>query len=1022
MAAQAPDAAPILRIDTVQHQATIHDVAISPDGAVVATTGDDKTIRLWDTGTGTLIDTLRPPIGQGAEGVLYSLAFAPSGRSLLAGGISGLEWDGRNYLYVLRPAERRIAGRLPLGGVLRRVVYSTGGDETRIALALSAKDSGAIQIRSAKAKLLHEDLDLGGAPAWIDFAPDGSMVAAITGGQLRVYGPDFSLRTVRLQGAEPSVARVSPDGKLIAVGYYDRRDVDLISMASLKTVGQLSGRLHGGTPSLNALTWLKNGRRQELWAGGGFADANGRIILRRWPNVSDPGLYHDLPVAQDTITVLETTPDGNVVFATGDPIWGVVGPDFRVRHQHSRPGPDYRLVYRGLFGVSGDGSQIAFRYDGPGEIGNFIFDITEQSLIKLDDEGLAWVRKNFRLATPPEGLENWSVSEAPAFNGKALPMGQRERALSADARPGGGFVLGGDLSVSAFDATGSRIATRELSSAAFGVLSLPDGRFLAALGDGSLRWYAVEGDQITETGALYVEREKQRWLAWLPDGRFNHSDNGGQELAGYHTNRSAKELAGWTNFSQLYRAFYAPEDVAARLMGEEVLAVASVPEGPDKTTGEGQGAGQTTATAPDKAADPASGTTSGAGLGSIGRPEPKAATAVVAEAPAPTIELLEICPVVGDQTGPCSPATLALRGLGQIAAQAEDAPQAEFQDGVRVLPAAVERVLVKYRITEAAIPVIKIDVFRNDKTTGQTRGLGQIQPAAEQTGIEGAREVFVLEGLNSLQLRAYDERGVYGESAMLTLRRMAPEQITLPDLHVLVIGANAYPDSIGALTYARPDATTLARLVQEAKPESYNAVFVTEVLDQEATREGVTKALEEIGQRSTPDDSVLVYVGGHGIKDAEGAYHFIPPDMTSMDQIGVRSVDQGLLIDKLSNVAVENLMLMLDTCYAGAFPASAAGNINNETGFMVLTASTKYEEALDGHDGSNGVFMFALREALSGRLSSPDGVADALTLGDYIRKRVRQLAAEKNHSQKPQLLIGNSDAPFPIARIGVTLQ
>ena len=890
---------------------------------------------------------------------------------------------------MLKPAERRIAGRLPLGGVLRRIVYHTGGDETRIGLALSATGSGAIQVRNAKAQLLHEDLELGGAPTWIDFGPDGTLVATVTGGQLRVYGPDFGLRTVKLAGNEPSIARVSPDGKLIAVGYFDRRNVDLISMRTLKTVGQLSGKLHGGTPSLNALTWVESQGRQELWAGGGFADAEGRIILRRWPNVADPGLYHDLAVARDTITVLETAPEGNVVFASGDPRWGLVGPDFQVRHMQKRPGPDYRLVYDGVMGVSQDGTQIAFRYDGEGEIGNFVFDIADQQLSKLNSAGLSQVRKSFVLAEAPDGLADWRISEVPKFKGKVIPLKSRERSLSVAKRPDGGFVLGGDLSISVFDPKGVRLAERELSSAAFGVASFPDGRFLAALGDGSLRWLALEGDQIVEHGALYISREKLRWLAWLPDGRFNHSDNGGQELAGYHTNRSAKELAGWTNFSQLYRAYYAPEDVAARLLGQEVEQ-ASV-ETPAKQDGT--------------------------------KVEAKSATAVVADAPAPTIELLEICPIAGGETLACSPAALALRGLGQIEAKGEETQQAAFQDGVRVMPADVDRILVKYRISDAAYPIAKIDVFRNDKTTGQTRGLGQIVTEQEQNSIEGAREVFVLEGLNSLQLRAYDERGVYGESALLTIRRAEPEQVTLPDLHVLVIGANSYSDQIGALTYARPDAETLARLVTDAKPDSYNAVFVTELLDKEASREGVAKALEEIGARSTPDDAVLVYVGGHGIKDSDGAYHFVPPDMTSMDQIGVRSVDQGLLIEKLSNVQVENLMLMLDTCYAGAFPASAAGNINNETGFMVLTASTKYEEALDGHDSANGVFMYALKEALTGKLSSPDGVADALTLGDYVRKRVRQLAAEKNHSQKPQLLIGNSDKPFPIARIGdVTAQ
>ena len=87
--------------------------------------------------------------------------------------------------------------------------------------------------------------------------------------------------------------------------------------------------------------------------------------------------------------------------------------------------------------------------------------------------------------------------------------------------------------------------------------------------------------------------------------------------------------------------------------------------------------------------------------------------------------------------------------------------------------------------------------------------------------------------------------------------------------------------------------------------------------------------------------------------------------------------------------------------------------------FVLLADAAFYQPPAEVTD-CGALVRYAMREALGGGLSSPDGIADALTLADYVRKRVRQLAAEKNHSQRPQLFIGNSEKPFPVARIGIS--
>jgi WD40 repeat protein len=196
------------------HKGAVQALAVSAPSDLVATAGEDATVRLWSGRDGGAKGTIVP----GHSGAIHALAFGPDGAALASGGADGT--------VRLSTVGKEAPGRVLRGfaGAVHDLAFSPRGDR----LAAAGAEGG---IKVWDTASWQGVIAFGHTPARGDGAlPPARKVAFAAEGRLVSASADATLRTWEFAGSwagrgvlAPHADRVlaldfSPDGKLLAAG------------------------------------------------------------------------------------------------------------------------------------------------------------------------------------------------------------------------------------------------------------------------------------------------------------------------------------------------------------------------------------------------------------------------------------------------------------------------------------------------------------------------------------------------------------------------------------------------------------------------------------------------------------------------------------------------------------------------------------------------------------------------------------------------------------------------------------
>ena len=286
--------------------------------------------------------------------------------------------------------------------------------------------------------------------------------------------------------------------------------------------------------------------------------------------------------------------------------------------------------------------------------------------------------------------------------------------------------------------------------------------------------------------------------------------------------------------------------------------------------------------------------------------------------------------------------------------------------------------------------------------------------------------INLIGGTNTITASASNKDKIESDPQMVEVISDRAGKISI--CYVLAVGINEYKNPKMTLNYARPDAESFGKIVDE-KGSLFKNIELHSLYDADATKDNILKKLEELSTKVNQEDVFIFYYAGHGSM-VDNQFFFIPTgssrlyDLSSLQK---DAIEASVLQDRLKNIKALKQLIVMDACQSGASvellatrgaaEEKAIAQLSRSAGIHVMASAGSEQFATEFAELGHGLFTYLLIKALQGDADGApkDGKVTIYELKSYLDDQVPEMTQKlKGKPQYPYTFSRGQDFPVVI--------